>query len=133
MSKLDDIKLQDLFIEGKSDISHKKEVTSTERSDDSHVNILSHLSREQLLSDVERFVKDKGLEEHVDDIWKGALLAQNPTTYQELRELSDEDKETVHHENSHRWSQPLTLYLTIAICSLGKQAFSESNSLTRDF
>jgi hypothetical protein len=123
MSKPDEIKMQDLFIEGHSDIKNQEAIPYTDKSGDEPVNILSHLSREQLLSNVEKFVKDKALEEHVDDIWKGALLAQNPTTYQELEELSDADKEAIQYENTHRWSQPLTLYLTIAICSLGKQAF----------
>ncbi|KAJ9127315.1 hypothetical protein QFC24_000722 [Naganishia onofrii] len=122
MSKSDDIKLQDMFIEGHVDGS-QQDVPYVDKEghhpSTAPVNILSHLSRAQLLSDVDRFVKEKGLEEHVDDIRKGALLAQNPTTFEQLDELTQSDKERIHHENTHRWSQPMTLYLTIAICSLG--------------
>lgn len=122
MSKADDIKLQDIFIEGHSDVKDTEPVPYVDDGDYAAAapnNILSHLSRERLLADVDQFVKDKGLEEHIADIRKGALLAQNPTTYQQLEELTQQDKERIHHENTHRWSQPMTLYLTIAICSLG--------------
>lgn len=117
MSK-DDIKSENLFIEGHPEETKLEAVPyASETEQDS--NILSHLSRAQLLSDVDRFVRDKGLEDHVEDIRKGALLAQKPSSFKDLPELTASDKDAIHHENTHRWSHPMALYFTIAICSLG--------------
>ena len=85
-----------------------------------HVNVLAHLSKNDLISDVDRFIADKGLQEYRESLVKGAILAQNPAQYEDLEELDAQDKEAIAYENAHRWSHPAALYVTIAICSLGK-------------
>jgi len=85
-----------------------------------HVNVLAHLSKNDLISDVDRFIADKGLEEYRESLIKGAILAQNPAQYENLAELNAQDKEAIAYENAHRWSHPAALYVTIAICSLGE-------------
>jgi hypothetical protein len=82
-------------------------------------NVLAHLSRQELLAEVDEFVREKGLEEHVESLRAGALLAQSPHDFHGIHELSQEDKDAIDYEHSHRWSHPLKLYFTIAICSLG--------------
>ena len=108
-------------IEG-SDEKHGAQEESTEQ-----VNVLAHLSKADLLSDVDHFIADKGLEEYREDLVKGALLAQNPLGYQDIEELNAEDKEAIAYEYAHRWKHPFTLYFTIAVCSLGKA----NRSITR--
>lgn len=49
----------------------------------------------------------------------GALLAQEPEKFDSFRNLlTDEEFEVLHLEFTHRWSQPWTMYLVIALCSL---------------
>ena len=82
-------------------------------------NPLDGLSREQIRVGVEQFVAEKGLTEHVDVIYKGALVAQSPQSYETISELSDHHRQVLRHEQEHRWSHPFMLYLTIALCSIG--------------
>jgi hypothetical protein len=65
------------------------------------------------------FCEEKGLNEHVEIMKKGALLAQNPHDYDNIHELTAEDREAIDYEHAHKWSHPATLYLTIFLCALG--------------
>ncbi|KAL8289990.1 hypothetical protein RQP46_002929 [Phenoliferia psychrophenolica] len=82
-------------------------------------NPLLGISREQLRRDVEVFAREKGLEEHLPVLQKGAILAQNPLDYDMLPELTAEDRTAIRWEHEHKWSHPWTLYLTIILCSMG--------------
>ena len=81
-------------------------------------NPLEGLSREQLFQDVEKFCQEADLMEHLDDFRKGALVAQSPRSYGHVTELSDEDRNILDREVSHRWSQPFTLYWLVVMCSM---------------
>lgn len=83
------------------------------------VNPLAHLSKQQLMEQADAFCNEKGLEEHRDLIRRGALVAQNPAAYQVMDELSEEEKNAITHELTHRWSHPWPLYFTIITCSIG--------------
>jgi hypothetical protein len=62
-------------------------IEDTETSDNSQVhNVLAHLTREELLTDVDRFATQHGLDYAIDDLRKGALLAQKPQHYMSLPE-----------------------------------------------
>lgn len=106
-------------IEGQ-DEKHAVGIQPTEQ-----VNVLAHLSKQDLLANVDEFIADKGLGEYREDLVKGALLAQNPLGYQDIEELDATDKEAIAYEYAHRWSHPFTLYFTIAVCSLGKSHVSQ--------
>ncbi|KAJ9099195.1 hypothetical protein QFC21_004075 [Naganishia friedmannii] len=80
-------------------------------------NVLAHLSKEDLLSDVRLFATQKGLDEYLPDLERGALLAQQPNEFEEISELTEEDKQIIRHERDHKWSHPLWMWLTIIICS----------------
>jgi hypothetical protein len=83
-------------------------------------NILEHISKEDLLNDVRNFAAEKGLEEYLPDLEKGALLAQRPDDFEEIQELTAEDIASIRYEKEHKWSHPLWLWLTIIICSTGE-------------
>ncbi|SPO23633.1 related to HXT5 - Hexose transporter with moderate affinity for glucose [Ustilago trichophora] len=82
-------------------------------------NPLAGLSKDQLLRDVEAFAHEKGLVDDLELLKRGALLAQRPAEYQQIEELSTEEKDAVGHEYAHRWSHPFLLYMTIFTCSIG--------------
>ncbi|KAN0068909.1 Sugar transporter domain containing protein [Elaphomyces granulatus] len=81
-------------------------------------NPLAGISREQLLRDVETFCNQYGLREYEDTFKKGALVSQNPEMAQELTELSEEEKEVLRRESTHKWSYPWQLYFLAGMCSL---------------
>lgn len=84
-------------------------------------NPLSGTTPQEILVDVNRFVEAKGLREHRDAFQKGALLArvQNiPDAYEDIDLLSNEEKEYIRYEVSHKWrSSPPLLYLLCALCA----------------
>jgi hypothetical protein len=73
-------------------------------------NPLSGIPRDHLMRDVETFANEKGLNEHVEDLKKGALVAQNPKMFESMPELDEEDKAALRLETTNRWKQPFMMY-----------------------
>lgn len=82
-------------------------------------NPLARLNKQQVLQNARDFATEVGLEGEIDLIQRGALVAQNPTDYNNIEELSKEEKAALEHEVKHKWSHPIILYLTIFTCSIG--------------
>jgi sugar porter (SP) family MFS transporter len=85
-------------------------------------NPLLGIPHDVLMRDVEEFARDKGLEEHLPLLRKGALVAQNPTEWEDIKgehALNDEEREWLRIEQEHKWRVPRRLYLTIITCSIG--------------
>ncbi|KAF8808914.1 sugar transporter [Phlegmacium glaucopus] len=81
-------------------------------------NPLRGIPRAKLLQQVEAFLEEKGLQDKFELFKKAALLAQNPKAFEELPDLTEEDRAIIRRETTHKWSQPRDLYLTVIICSL---------------
>jgi hypothetical protein len=74
------------------------------------------------MRDVDAFAHEKGLDEHLPLLRKGALVAQNLTEYENIigdEALNDEEKHWLRMEIEHKWRVPRRLYLTIITCSIG--------------
>lgn len=74
------------------------------------------------MRDVEAFAANRGLQEHVSVLKKGALVAQNPAEAHSIsgeQKLDAEELEVLDDEVTHRWRMPLRLFLTIFTCSIG--------------
>lgn len=56
------------------------------------VNPLIGLSKDQLFAQVSQFCAEVGLQDKADVFLKGALVAQNPQTLDEIAELDDDDR-----------------------------------------
>jgi len=82
-------------------------------------NPLTGIPRAQLLRNVEIFAEEKQLTEELPILSKGAILAQSPADFETLDVLDDSDKDVIRYEYAHRWSHPMTLYVTIVLCSVG--------------
>ena len=52
-------------------------------------------------------------------IRKGALVAQDPTAIETMEELDETERDALRNEVVHRWRQPIALYYTIILCSIG--------------
>ncbi|OTA65284.1 hypothetical protein K449DRAFT_413559 [Hypoxylon sp. EC38] len=85
-------------------------------------NPLAGISREDLLSEVTKFSERHGLAEYVPLMRKGALVAQNPTGFEDIQgpeALDEEEIDALKREIIHKWKVPRLLYLTIITCSIG--------------
>ncbi|XP_006455907.1 hypothetical protein AGABI2DRAFT_195216 [Agaricus bisporus var. bisporus H97] len=81
-------------------------------------NPLYGIPREKLLQQVDDFTREYGFEDRSELFRKAAILAQSPKKFEEMPELTEDEKEAIRRETTHRWSQPRALYMTVFICSL---------------
>lgn len=72
-----------------------------------------------LMRDVEHFAKEKDLEDLTELLKRGALVAQNPAQVDHIETLEATEREALQLERDHKWKHPLSLYVTIFICSIG--------------
>ncbi|TIC97698.1 putative polyol transporter 2 [Colletotrichum higginsianum] len=85
-------------------------------------NPLLGISRAELIRDVDAFAHEKGLQEYIPVLRKGALVAQDPTGFEEIdgdEALNQAEVQVLHDEVLHKWRVPKILYLTIITCSIG--------------
>ncbi|RYP21379.1 hypothetical protein DL765_002280 [Monosporascus sp. GIB2] len=86
-------------------------------------NPLKGIPYDQLMRDVEAFAHEKGLEEHIPILRKGALVAQTPDNYGEeivgAEALDEAEMKALRDEVEHKWRMPWRLFLTIVTCSIG--------------
>jgi hypothetical protein len=71
------------------------------------------------MRDVEEFAREKDLEDILDHLKKGALVAQNPAGFDGIEMLVEEDRQHLQFEKAYKWKHPLQLYITIIVCSIG--------------
>lgn len=85
-------------------------------------NPLAGIPHDTLLKNVVDFAHEKGLVEELPLLQKGALVAQDPTNYEDIHgqhALDDTEVEVLRNEVLHKWRHPLALYVTIFTCSIG--------------
>lgn len=80
---------------------------------------MSDIPREQLLSDVEEFANTYGLADAAPVIKRGALLAQDPGSFESMEDLTEDEKQHIRNETLHKWKHPIALYYTVILCSVG--------------
>lgn len=74
------------------------------------------------MADVDDFVREKGLQEHVLLFRKGAIVAQDPENFENITgpdALTEAETLTIRNEIDHKWRMPWRLFLTIFTCSIG--------------
>ncbi|KZT72160.1 hypothetical protein DAEQUDRAFT_664568 [Daedalea quercina L-15889] len=81
-------------------------------------NPLEGIPQDQLIADAAAFAKSHGLGHATEEFQKGALVAQDPTAFEALPLLNDEDRLVLRREMTHRWAQPLQLYYLVILCSM---------------
>ncbi len=81
-------------------------------------NPLYGLSHEMVVAMGTDFAKSKGLEEYTSELVKGALVAQDPSSFERLAELDESDKVALRREISHKWDQPRVLWYLVITCSM---------------
>ncbi|RDA95802.1 hypothetical protein CP533_5190 [Ophiocordyceps camponoti-saundersi (nom. inval.)] len=103
-------------------VSHTEEAEIRRNLESRIKNPLLGIPRQQLMRDVEAFAEYRGLQEHVQLLKKGALVAQNPSEAHAIdgpETLTQDELDALYVEKHHRWRLPMRLFLTIATCSIG--------------
>lgn len=72
-----------------------------------------------MLRDVQAFAQSNGLEDILPLLQRGALVAQHPAEFDSVNGITESEKIALRDEIVHKWRQPWTLYLTVALCSIG--------------
>ncbi|GJN71393.1 sugar porter (SP) family MFS transporter [Purpureocillium lilacinum] len=103
-------------------ISHTEQIESKTELEARVRNPLGGIPRDQLMRDVEAFAVANNLQEHIQVLRKGALVAQNPNEVESIdgpERLTSEELAVLEKERTHKWHMPKRLFLTIATCSIG--------------
>ncbi|PPJ59549.1 hypothetical protein CBER1_09800 [Cercospora berteroae] len=82
-------------------------------------NPLAHLTKEELQRQADLFCTTYEFQDESETFRKAALLAQRQEEFEDIEELTEDDKKYLRMEHTHRWNLPWTLYLCIGIVSLG--------------
>jgi hypothetical protein len=82
------------------------------------VNPLTGFTHDELSIQGEQFVKRYELSHLTEVFSKGAIIAQDPTAFESLSILTQEDKAALRMELTHKWKQPRELYYLVIVCSL---------------
>ncbi|KAF3033508.1 hypothetical protein E8E12_004804 [Didymella heteroderae] len=109
---------------------HHNDINDARRSSVASVNLNKNLDakvsnpligvpHDTLMLDVEDFAREHDLEDIVEHLKKGALVAQSPNDFDNIEMLVEEDRQHLRFEKEHKWKHPLQLYITIIVCSIG--------------
>ena len=74
------------------------------------------------MAQVDQFCREKDLSDYRNIIRKGALVAQDPTGYEDIvggEALTEPEIEALRDEVLHKWRMPKVLFLTVCVCSIG--------------
>ncbi|KAL1649947.1 hypothetical protein SLS58_001323 [Diplodia intermedia] len=118
-------------IEAKDEIYHEEAIagegrratitslTLAKNLDAKVANPLADIPHDDLMRNVEEFAREKDLVDLTDHLKKGALIAQNPSRWQEVEGITEEETFLLQREHDHKWKHPFALYFTIVVCSIG--------------
>ena len=71
------------------------------------------------MRDVEAFAHEHQIAELTPLLQRGALVARDPTAFESMAEITEEEKIHLRREKTHKWSHPWPLYFTVITCSIG--------------
>ncbi|GAA6014407.1 hypothetical protein JCM10207_005450 [Rhodosporidiobolus poonsookiae] len=81
-------------------------------------NPLVGKSEDDLRADVDEFVERANLTHVRELFYKAALVAQDRDNYERLHQLSEDEKQVLREEKTHRWRQSRMLYYQVFMCSM---------------
>ncbi|KAJ5541541.1 hypothetical protein N7494_006617 [Penicillium frequentans] len=83
-------------------------------------NPLAHLTEAEVIRDVDEFVRQYDVNPtYGDALRRGALVARDPTAYESVPHIEESEIAALDDEVLHKWRQPVALYFTIILCSIG--------------
>ncbi|KAJ5465283.1 uncharacterized protein N7458_000969 [Penicillium daleae] len=83
------------------------------------VNPLKRSSKEQVYEDARGFAEMHDLSEHADLFGRAALVARSPKDFEDITELTEDERAALIYERDHKWHGPVMLWYSIALCAIG--------------
>ena len=80
---------------------------------------MAGIPRDTLFKNVEDFALGANMAEQIPLLQKGALVAQDPPSFESVEELDEFERDALRNEVLHKWRQPVALYFTVILCSIG--------------
>jgi hypothetical protein len=77
------------------------------------------MTEEEMLRDVDQFTQENNFQDIHHLLRKGALVARDPKKFASVEGITEQETDAITNEVVHKWRQPMTLYLTIILCSVG--------------
>jgi hypothetical protein len=77
------------------------------------------MSEEEVIRDVEEFTKSNDFEDLTPIMIKGALVAKDPVAFESVPGMTEDELTAIRNEVLYKWKQPVSLYFTIILCSVG--------------
>ncbi|KAH9814218.1 hypothetical protein DFH28DRAFT_895265 [Melampsora americana] len=81
-------------------------------------NPLTGLSIEELEAAAIEFCEKNALLDQVDNFKRGAVLAADPKNLERITHITDEERQFIDAETSHKWRQPMIMYYIAVISSM---------------
>ncbi|KAJ5358928.1 uncharacterized protein N7496_011341 [Penicillium cataractarum] len=123
---------EEKVLTGKDPLAHDEFVTepaptkAEERRPSGHatalnivVNPLKRFAKEQVYEDARGFAEQHGMSEDADLFGRAALVARSPKYFEDITELTDDERAALIYERDHKWHGPYMLWYSIALCAVG--------------
>ena len=85
-------------------------------------------SKEQVVHDAEQFAKNHNLAEYSELFGRAALVARDDKDFENIPELTAEERTALAYERDHKWHGPKMLWFSITLCAVGAATQGESES-----
>lgn len=82
-------------------------------------NPLARLSKQAAAADARSFAESNGLEAEAALFERAALVARDPTGFESLAELQDDERAALVYERDHKWHGSKMLWYSISLCAVG--------------
>lgn len=82
-------------------------------------NPLARLSRQATVADAHTFAETNGMNEEAALFGRAALVARDPSKFESLTELTEEERAALIYERDHKWHGPKMLWYSIGLCAIG--------------
>ncbi|KAH8901242.1 sugar transporter-like protein [Thozetella sp. PMI_491] len=82
-------------------------------------NPLKRVSPEQVVLDAQAFAESHQLAEHAALFGRAALVARDPTAFEMLGDIDEQERDALRYERDHKWHNTRTLWFSMGLCAIG--------------
>ncbi|RJE23522.1 galactose-proton symport [Aspergillus sclerotialis] len=82
-------------------------------------NSIEHRSVDQVMTDVDQFAEMYHLQDILPLLKKGAMVGTGSQSVESIPGVTSAEVTAIRNEKLHRWKQPIMLFVTIILCSVG--------------
>jgi hypothetical protein len=82
-------------------------------------NPLQSVTKAQAVLDAEAWAAHHGMAEHASLFGRAALVARDPSRFEMLTEIDEEERAKLIYERDHKWNGSFMLWYSIGLCAIG--------------